>query len=84
MTIEEIKQQAADSIITDHNTAQQTMTQHFGSSAVKVVTYFRLRFIRYFIDGTLIYSVRNPTELQLQELQAAAFLYHTYYIAKSN
>lgn len=77
MTLEEIKQKTADSIITDHNTANGTMTQHFGDCKVTVVTDFMLKCVGYFIDNNLIHFINPASEKHLEELQQAAFLYHT-------
>lgn len=67
-------QSMMDTIITEHNTVDNAMIQHFGDRSVRIVTDHATSKTGVFVNEELVITIKNLTIAELNAMQQAAFL----------
>ena len=65
---------AMDAIITEHNTADNAMIQHFGDRSVRIVTDNATHRTGVFVNEELRGNEKNLTVAEYEAVQQSAFL----------
>ncbi|MEA4981449.1 MAG: hypothetical protein VB066_01900 [Paludibacter sp.] len=67
-------QSVMDTIITEHNTIDNAIIQHFGDRSVRIVTDKATSKTGVFVNEDIVIVLKNLTITELQAVQQAAFL----------
>ena len=74
MTTQTQETPVMDAIITEHNTAENSMIQHFGDNTVCLITDNETKCMGIFVNYELKDTRKNVSFEELKALQQAAFL----------